>query len=72
MPTYEYVCIECEEKVEVRATIPEKEKGLKLTCPKCGGKKMAQVFSSFTIGGASRGGNPSSSCGPTAGPGCCG
>ena len=72
MPTYEYVCIECQERMEVRASISEKEKGLKLTCPSCGSKKMVQVFSSFAVKGSSRGGNPPPFCGPTAGPGCCG
>jgi putative FmdB family regulatory protein len=72
MPTYEYVCTECMEKTEVRASIFEKEKGLKLTCPKCGSKKMAQVFGSFAVMGSSRGMNGAPKCGPKAGPGCCG
>ena len=72
MPTYEYVCTECEEKIEVWATISEKERGLKLTCPKCGGKKMAQVFGSFMVMGSSKGKNTPPICGPQAGPGCCG
>jgi len=72
MPTYEYVCTECEEKIEVWATISEKERGLKLTCPKCGGKKMAQVFGSFMVMGSSKGKNNPPICGPQAGPGCCG
>lgn len=80
MPTYEYICTECEEKTEVRATISEKERGLKVTCPKCGNNKMVQVFGGFAIGGGSKGGsNPGftsgpgfmSGCGPTDGPGCC-
>jgi len=74
MPTYEYICIECQEKTEVRATISEKERGLEVTCPKCGNDNMVQVFGSFAIGGGSKGGsNPGfmSGCGPTAGPGCC-
>ena len=49
MPTYEYVCTECQTRMEIRATIAEKEKGLTVICPKCGGKKTAQVFSSFMI-----------------------
>ena len=74
MPTYEYICLECREKTEVRATISEKEMGLKITCSKCGGNKMVQVFGNFAVIATSKGGfNPGSmpSCGPNAGPGCC-
>ena len=72
MPTYEYVCTECMEKTEVQASISEKVKGLKVTCPKCGSKKMAQVFSGFAVLGSSRGGTGGPVCGPQGGPGCCG
>ncbi|MGQ9638342.1 MAG: FmdB family zinc ribbon protein [Thermodesulfobacteriota bacterium] len=63
MPTYKCVCIECEERMEVLASIGEKEKGLKLTYPKCGSKRMAQVFRSFAVRGSSRGGNSPQFCG---------
>ncbi len=73
MPIYEYACTACGEQIEVQATIAEKEKGLKVVCPKCGSRKTARVFGSFTVTGASRGqGGPSTCCGPQAGPGCCG
>ncbi len=72
MPIYEYICIECGEKMEIWATIAEKEKGLNVTCQKCGSKKVAQVFSSFLIGGSSSGKDISSGCGPQFRPGCCG
>ncbi|MGQ9694016.1 MAG: FmdB family zinc ribbon protein [Thermodesulfobacteriota bacterium] len=72
MPTYEYVCTECMEKMEVQASVSEKVKGLKLICPKCGSKKMAQVFSGFSVLGSSRGGTGGPICGPQRGPGCCG
>ena len=72
MPTYEYVCIECEERMEVWASISEKEKGLKVICPKCGSKKMVQVFGSFAVMGSSSDKNNPPICGPQAGPGCCG
>lgn len=74
MPTYEYICIECQEKTEVRATISEKERGLKVRCPKCGSNDMVQIFGSFAIMGGSKDGfNPgfTPGCAPTAGPGCC-
>lgn len=72
MPTYEYACTECKEKVEIRATISEKEKGLNPTCPKCGSKKMVRVFGSFMVLGSSKGSGMPPMCGPQAGPGCCG
>lgn len=76
MPTYEYVCSECQNKFDVRASIAQKEAGLKPECPNCHSKKTIQVFSGFAIGGGSKGGfNPGGGfmpgCGPTAGPGCC-
>lgn len=49
MPTYEYICSDCGEKFEIFATFEEKEKGLKLKCPKCGSKKVSQVFGSVFI-----------------------
>jgi len=71
MPIYEYVCPGCKEKVEIFASISQKEKGLKPMCPKCGSEKMIQVFGGFSIG-SSRGSSGGSFCPPTAGPGCCG
>ncbi|MGQ9632333.1 MAG: FmdB family zinc ribbon protein [bacterium] len=71
MPTYEYVCTECGEVAEVWATISEKEKGLDVTCSKCGSKKMARAFGGFFVMGSSAGENSPPICGPQAGPGCC-
>ncbi len=72
MPTYEYICMNCHEKMEVFASVAEKEKGLKLQCPKCGGKKLVQFFGQLNIGGSSGVAGGFSGCGPAAGPGCCG
>lgn len=74
MPIYEYICLECKEKIEISATISEKEKGLKVICPKCKSSKTAQIFGNIMVMGGSKAGfNPGSipGCGPTAGPGCC-
>ena len=73
MPTYEYVCTECQNKFDVFATLSEKEKGLRPECPKCQSQKTNQVFSSFTVIGGIKGGNFNMmpGCGPAAGPGCC-
>lgn len=72
MPTYEYVCTECGTKIETKATMSEKESGLKVSCPKCGSKKVAQVFGSFMMKSSSRDKNNPPMCGPQSGPGCCG
>lgn len=71
MPIYEFICPVCKEKIEIIASISEKEKGLKPQCPKCGNEKMIQVFSGFAVG-SSRGSSGGSFCPPSAGPGCCG
>lgn len=72
MPTYEYICLKCQEKTEVFASIAQKEKGLKVSCPKCGGEKMIQFFGSLNLVGSSKGaGGGATYCGPQSGPGCC-
>jgi putative FmdB family regulatory protein len=75
MPIYEYLCSECQNKFDVRATFAEKEKGLKPECPNCHSQKTIQVFGGFMVMGGSKSGgfNPGSmpGCGPTAGPNCC-
>ncbi len=70
MPTYEFICMGCREKMEVFASISQKEKGLDLKCPKCGGKKLVQFFGQVNIGSRSMGGG-FPGCGPQSGPGCC-
>lgn len=46
MPTYDYECKDCGKKFEVHATIAEHDKQ-KPKCPKCGGKKVAQLIEPF-------------------------
>lgn len=46
MPTYEYVCSKCKEKFEIYLTFEEKERGVKLKCPKCGSESVSQIFGS--------------------------
>lgn len=55
MPTYEYCCAKCEHITNISASISEKEKGLKVSCSKCGSKKMQQYFGSVTVMVAPRG-----------------
>jgi putative FmdB family regulatory protein len=49
MPVYEYQCESCGKKFDIIATLAEKEAGLAPVCPKCGGKRVRQVFSRFTL-----------------------
>lgn len=43
MPEYDFECKGCGETVSIRATMKEKQEGLK--CPLCGSKDLAQIFS---------------------------
>ncbi|RMF06223.1 MAG: zinc ribbon domain-containing protein [Candidatus Neomarinimicrobiota bacterium] len=53
MPTYEYICLECGTRLEVRASLREKEAGLEVTCPRCESENTAQVFGNFAVGTSS-------------------
>ena len=71
MPRYEYQCQACGEVFEVRASIKEKEAGLVLVCPKCGGQEARQRLTAVPmLHGAKEASRPV--CGPNCGPGCCG
>jgi len=75
MPTYEYVCQTCHTPFDVRASVEEYEKGLKLRCPKCGANKAIRAFTGINILSGSRSNVPNPGggcCGPSAPPGCCG
>ncbi len=67
MPTYEYQCTDCGSKFEVRASMQEREKGLKPDCPTCGSTRAVAVLSIVAIGSGRGAGW--SGCG--SGPGCC-
>lgn len=76
MPTYEFGCVNCGEKFEVFATVSQKESGLELKCPKCGGEEVAQLFNSINFvksgsGDTAQTSAAASCCGPNAAPGCC-
>lgn len=72
MPIYEYACNSCETKFE--ELIRSDEDARKLTCPKCGGRKVERrpsVFSAHAAsqptplprGGCGRCGDPQGPCG---------
>ena len=47
MPTYEYRCPKCS-KFSVILSIKEHD-AKKAKCPKCGGKKLEQIISTFQV-----------------------
>ena len=47
MPIYEYECLECGEKFELRRAMADSDSEVK--CPKCGGEHPRKVFSAFGI-----------------------
>ncbi|HSW35386.1 MAG TPA: FmdB family zinc ribbon protein [Candidatus Limnocylindrales bacterium] len=49
MPTYEYICQDCKEITDVRATMEEKGKGLNVSCSSCGSNNMTQFFGNATV-----------------------
>ncbi len=70
MPVYDYVCLDCQKKAEVQATLVEKEKGLQPLCPACGSSKMVQFFGNMTV--IKQGSPPAGGCcGPQPGGSCC-
>jgi len=70
--TYEYKCDRCGKEFEVKATIAEKTRGLRLECPACGSPKATQIFTSMALFSRSgSGGGTPPYCGPGSGAGCC-
>lgn len=60
MPTYEYRCGDCGHTMEVQASVSEKEKGLNLTCSRCGSTNVKQVLGGFLLGCSPRSGKSGS------------
>jgi len=69
MPIYEYQCVKCGEKFEVRQAIGQGGSGL--TCPKCHAPDPERLLSSFFSHGSSATESPGASC-PTCSSGVCG
>lgn len=46
MPVYQYKCTDCGEVFEVTCHLSERDEFA--VCPKCGGRNVEPVFSSFT------------------------
>ncbi|MPZ87084.1 MAG: zinc ribbon domain-containing protein [Nitriliruptorales bacterium] len=69
MPIYAYACRACSERLELRASIAEKEAGLAPTCPACGSTPMRQLLTTFATRSS---GDPQPASSAPAGAGCCG
>ena len=69
MPIYEYQCLQCGERFEVRQSMGEDGSGL--SCPKCNAQNPKRLFSSFFSPGSSAFGPSEMSC-PTCSTGTCG
>ncbi len=73
MPFYAFQCEECDETFEIRATIHEKEAGLKPECPQCKGDHTRQMITAgITLHGSVASESTRSNCSPFSGSGCCG
>ncbi len=72
MPFYDYRCNACGEVFEVQATMKEKEAGLDVICPKCGGREARQQLTAASTIHAGNEIPSASSCRPDSGGCCCG
>jgi putative FmdB family regulatory protein len=72
MPVYDFQCNRCQTVFELRASIKEKEAGLEPECPNCESQDVRQLLTAGLFLHASDVATSLSSCGPNAGPGCCG
>lgn len=54
MPNYDYVCKDCSERFEVRASVAEYSNGIKPHCPKCQSRNVIRGFADQHRGFASR------------------
>jgi len=59
MPIYEYECISCGEKFELRHSMSDSSTDVK--CPKCGASDTRRVFSTFATASSSGACAPSGS-----------
>ena len=49
MPTYAYICKQCQARFEAFASIQKKESGWKPSCPHCGSEQTRQTFESVGL-----------------------
>lgn len=72
MPIYSFQCDQCETIFDVRASIQDKETGLKPRCPKCQAQDTRQVITAgLLMHDGLKSGRSITACAPNARPGCC-
>ena len=64
MPIYEYECVDCGERFELRRGMTDKDDDI--GCPSCGTKKPRRIFSMFGSGSS---GSTAGASGVTCAPG---
>ena len=69
MPRYDYLCPDCGDTTEVRATLAEKDAGLSPACQTCGSADVRRRFSPIAVSGGDGAAVPVAGGG---GGGCCG
>ena len=65
MPAYEYVCQDCGERFEVRASMAAYSEGLSPRCKHCGSEHVARSFSAVSVVTGSGGAGGATGCGPS-------
>ncbi len=48
MPLYEFRCEKCNEVFTLKMSVEERQKKKTFKCPKCNGRKVKPVYSSFS------------------------
>jgi len=61
MPSYDFVCQDCETRYEVRLSMSAYAEGAGRTCTRCGSARVERAFTAVTViaGSRSGGGAPS-------------
>ncbi|MFQ5536520.1 MAG: zinc ribbon domain-containing protein [Gemmatimonadota bacterium] len=71
MPSYDFVCQDCDAPYEVRLSMSAYDRGEGRVCPKCGSKNVERTFTAVNViaggssGGSWSGSDAASSCGPS-------
>ncbi|UCF40938.1 MAG: zinc ribbon domain-containing protein [Gemmatimonadota bacterium] len=65
MPAYDYVCQDCGETFEIRASMAAYSEGLSPRCQRCGSEHVARSFSAVSFLSGSGGAGRAAACGPS-------
>lgn len=70
---YTFICNECEERFEVKASISQMANGFKVNCPKCLSDDVRRDYSTINFGTSAGNGAKFEGCSSCSGnKGCCG